>query len=237
MEKKIIAMIPARMGSTRFKKKNLALIDGKPMIYYVLEAAKKAECFDRIIINSEDEAFGEIAKRYGVEFYLRPEELGSSFAKSDDVVADFMKNNPASVTAWVNSVSPLQSSIEIKNVIDYFLQNNLNSLITTIEEKVHCLYDKKPLNYSHDEIFAQTQDLRPIERFVYSIMMWTNETFLAEYNKNGVAMMCGKFGTYSVDKLSGIIVKTQRDFEICKLILESSSKSNFSLSYDKEANE
>ena len=34
----IIAMIPARIGSTRFKMKNLALLDGKPMISYAIEA-------------------------------------------------------------------------------------------------------------------------------------------------------------------------------------------------------
>ena len=38
---KIYAMIPARIGSTRFKKKNLALLNGKPMIEYSIEASKK----------------------------------------------------------------------------------------------------------------------------------------------------------------------------------------------------
>lgn len=237
MENKIVAMIPARMGSTRFKKKNLALINGKPMIYYVIEAAKKAEVFDKIVINSEDEAFNEIAKRYGVDFYLREFELGSSKALSDDVVANFMVNNPCSHTAWVNSVSPLQSGEEIKKIVQHFLTNDLESLITTIEEKVHCLYEDKPLNFSFDDLFAQTQDLKPIKRFVYSVMMWKNESFLSDYKAHGVGMMCGKFGTFSVDKLSGIIVKTQRDFEICQLILENSERKEFSLKYDSEARE
>ncbi|MFA6238882.1 MAG: hypothetical protein WC635_16210 [Bacteriovorax sp.] len=237
MENKIVAMIPARMGSTRFKKKNLALINGKPMIYYAVEAAKKAEIFDRIVINSEDEAFDNVAKRYGVDFYLREFELGNSQAKSDDVVANFMQNNSCTHTAWVNSVSPLQSGEEIKNIVQHFLNENLDSLITTIEEKVHCLYDGKPLNFSFDDQFAQTQDLKPIERFVYSVMMWKNNSFLKDYKDRGVAMMCGKFGTYNVDKLSGIIVKTQRDFEICQLILENAERGEFSLKYDTEAKE
>ena len=40
MKKKFIAMIPARIGSTRLKYKNLALINNKPLIYYAINAAK-----------------------------------------------------------------------------------------------------------------------------------------------------------------------------------------------------
>ena len=52
--KNIIAMIPARMGSTRLTMKNLALLNGKPLIYYAINAAKDSEVFKRIVINSED---------------------------------------------------------------------------------------------------------------------------------------------------------------------------------------
>ena len=42
MKKKIIAMIPARIGSVRLKKKNLILINNQPLIYYAINAAKKS---------------------------------------------------------------------------------------------------------------------------------------------------------------------------------------------------
>ena len=52
--KKIFAMIPARIGSQRLKKKNLALINKKPLIEYVIDSAKKTKFFDEIYINSDD---------------------------------------------------------------------------------------------------------------------------------------------------------------------------------------
>ena len=45
MIKKIVAMIPARIGSERLKKKNLALLNKKPLIYYAINAAKKSKIF------------------------------------------------------------------------------------------------------------------------------------------------------------------------------------------------
>jgi CMP-N,N'-diacetyllegionaminic acid synthase len=72
---KIIAMIPARIGSTRLKMKNLALLNGKPLIAYSILAAKQAGVFDRIVINSDSHIFKSIADSYEVEFYKRPVHL------------------------------------------------------------------------------------------------------------------------------------------------------------------
>ena len=90
MKPKIYAMIPARFGSQRLRLKNLALIQGKPLIYYAIQAAKKTNCFDKIIINSDHKIFSHIAKRYKVGFYKRPKQLGSSNTQSDDIVNDFI---------------------------------------------------------------------------------------------------------------------------------------------------
>ena len=74
----IYAMIPARYGSTRLKMKNLALINGQPMISYAIKAAKESGVFDKVVVNSEHDIFKKIAERYNVTFYQRPDQLGSS---------------------------------------------------------------------------------------------------------------------------------------------------------------
>src|SRR3990167_4794104 len=159
-------MIPARIGSTRLKMKNLALVNGKPLIYYAIEAAKTSGVFNKVVLNSDSEIFAEIARRYDVEFYQRPRELGSSTTKSDSVVYDFMSKYPSDVLAWANPTSPLQTGDEIKEVIDYFIKEKLDTLITTKEEQVHCVYQGKPVNFRMEGIFAQTQDLEPVQPFV-----------------------------------------------------------------------
>ena len=58
----MIAMIPARMGSQRLPKKNLAPIDGVPLITQAIRKCKAAGLFDEIWVNSEHPAFGEIAE-------------------------------------------------------------------------------------------------------------------------------------------------------------------------------
>ena len=93
----INAMIPARIGSTRFKMKNLAMLNGKPMIAYAIIAALSSKLFNRVIVNSDSDIFRPIAEEYGAEFYLRPSHLGGSTVKSDDVVKDFIENFPSDI--------------------------------------------------------------------------------------------------------------------------------------------
>ena len=53
--KRIIAIIPARGGSTRLKNKNISLLSGKPLIQHTIEKVIKSKIFDRIIISTDDE--------------------------------------------------------------------------------------------------------------------------------------------------------------------------------------
>ena len=230
----IIAMIPARIGSTRLKMKNLALIDGKPLIYYTIEAAKTSGVFSRVVLNSDSEIFAEIAKRYDVEFYQRPVELGSSTTKSDAVVYDFMTKHPSDILVWANPTSPLQTGDEVKDVIKYFIKEGLDTLITTKNEQVHCAYQDKPINFRMEEIFAQTQDLEPVQPFVYSIMMWRNRTFVDACEKRGHALFCGKVGYYPVSKKSALIVKTEEDLLLVDFMIRAERQSEGQgVEYDK----
>ncbi len=230
----IIAMIPARIGSTRLKMKNLALINGKPLIYYTIEAAKNSGVFSRIILNSDNEVFAEIARRYDVEFYQRPVELGSSTTKSDTVVHDFMLKHPSDVLAWVNPTSPLQTGDEVKKVINYFIKEGLDTLITIKNEQVHCVYQGNPVNFRMEEVFAQTQDLEPVHPFVYSIMMWRNRTFMDVYEERGHALFCGKVGYYPVSKKSALIIKTEEDLLLADFMMRAEKQSKGQgVQYDK----
>lgn len=231
---KIIAMIPARLGSVRLPMKNLALLGGKPLIFYAINAAKESDIFDDIFLNSENMLFKKIADRYDIEFYKRPNRLAISGAKSDFVVYDFIKKNPCDIVAWINPTSPLQTGDEIKKVVNYFLDNNLDSLITVKNEQVHCVYKNKPVNFRLKEVFAKTQELTPVNPFVYSVMMWRARIFQSEFEKKGRAFFCGKTGYYAASKISSFIIKKEEDLMMAELLLKiMKNRSGYRVAYDK----
>ena len=58
---KALAIIPARGGSKGIKKKNLKKLDGKPLIFYTIESAKKSKKFDRIIVSTDNKEIAKIS--------------------------------------------------------------------------------------------------------------------------------------------------------------------------------
>jgi 3-deoxy-manno-octulosonate cytidylyltransferase (CMP-KDO synthetase) len=61
---KVIGIIPARYGSTRFPGKPLALVAGKPLIQHVVERCRQAGSLSEVIVATDDERIGEAARGF-----------------------------------------------------------------------------------------------------------------------------------------------------------------------------
>ena len=78
-KEKILAVIPARGGSTRIVGKNFKKFNGKPIIAHTIKILKKSEIFDKIIVSTDSEKIASIAKKYGAEVpFLRPKSLANN---------------------------------------------------------------------------------------------------------------------------------------------------------------
>ena len=65
---KVLAVIPARGGSKSIPRKNLADVNGRPLLSFVIEAARSARRLQRVVVSTEDD---EIAAAV-VQDDLRP---------------------------------------------------------------------------------------------------------------------------------------------------------------------
>jgi pseudaminic acid cytidylyltransferase len=82
----IVAVIPARGGSKRIPRKNIKLFHAKPIIAYSIEAAKKADIFDEIIVSTDDEEIAEISREYGATVpFIRSADLSGDFVGTKEV--------------------------------------------------------------------------------------------------------------------------------------------------------
>lgn len=66
----VIAMIPARLASTRFPRKVLADQTGKPLIEHVFDAARRAACVDQIVVATDSEEVVRVAAGFGCQGVL-----------------------------------------------------------------------------------------------------------------------------------------------------------------------
>ena len=83
-----IAVIPARGGSKRIPRKNIKDFGGRPMIAWSIEAARQSECFDRILVSTDDSEIAEVAQRHGADVpFMRPAALADDHTGTIPVIA------------------------------------------------------------------------------------------------------------------------------------------------------
>lgn len=85
---KIIGVIGARSGSKGVSHKNIRFLAGKPLIAWIIEAAKKSKYLDRVLVSTDSEEYAKIAREHGAETpFLRPKELASDASLDFDYVS------------------------------------------------------------------------------------------------------------------------------------------------------
>ena len=86
-----ICIIPARGGSRRLPRKNIAPLAGKPLMGWIIEAALQSDIFDHVYVSTEDEEIAAKAEELGAELpYRRPSELANDSVGSPQVAADLV---------------------------------------------------------------------------------------------------------------------------------------------------
>jgi pseudaminic acid cytidylyltransferase len=83
----VVAIIPARGGSKRIPRKNIAMFNGHPMITYAIRAAQTSECFDKIIVSTDSPEIQQLAESLGAWVpFMRPDHLADDHTATAPVM-------------------------------------------------------------------------------------------------------------------------------------------------------
>ncbi|MBV5339801.1 MAG: cytidyltransferase [Deltaproteobacteria bacterium] len=218
MRSKKLAIIPVRIGSKRLEKKNLREIEGLSLIVRAIKKCILSKSFDEIWVNSDDNIFREIAENEGAEFYLRPPELGSDSATSEQFIAEFLFHHECDYLFQVHSIAPLMTVHDIKLFVEYMLQKEYDCLLSTEEIQIECAYKGQPINFTYEKK-TNSQDLLPIQRISWSITGWRTKTYLNAIKNCQCATYAGKVGYFSISRLAAHVIKTEADLDYAKALL------------------
>lgn len=216
-------MVPARLNSKRVPQKNIRLINGKPLIGYVLETLQDCNQFDAIFVNSEAEIFGDLAKQYGVNFYKRPSALSSDSATNDQFMLDFMDNVDGDVVIQVLPTSPLITSAEIKNFVAEMETGVHDTLISVEHKQIACLFEGKEINFDKLAPNPPSQTMTPIKAYATVLMGWRYDKFKENMRRYGSGYHGGKgpTGYFELRGLSTLDIDREEDFRLVERIIMS----------------
>lgn len=113
----LLGIIPARGGSKGIPRKNIRLVNGKPLIAWTIEQARRSKYIDRVVLSTDDDEIMRIAITYGCEVpFRRPSELAEDNTPGIDPVLHVIEKIPGyDYVVLLQPTSPLRTAEDIDN--------------------------------------------------------------------------------------------------------------------------
>jgi 3-deoxy-manno-octulosonate cytidylyltransferase (CMP-KDO synthetase) len=124
---RVVAIIPARWGSTRFPGKPLHGIAGKPLIQHVWSRCLEAKVFDQVIVATDDMRIVEAAFQFGAEVALTAPEHKSG---TDRIAEVAKKMKKASLIFNIQGDEPLIDPQLLRRLVKKMQRDPKMDLIT-----------------------------------------------------------------------------------------------------------
>ena len=231
-------MIPARLGSTRVKNKNIRYLGEKPLVQYIIESSKKSKLINSIYVNSENLILKKISDLLGVNFYKRNKLLSSNSSTNDDFALDFLKNIDCDILIQLLPTSPFINTSQIDNFIDKMIKDKLDTLISVKEIRIESLYNGKEINFQKRKQTPPSQDLIPIQAYACGIMGWKKNKYISNMQKFGSAYHGGngKTGYFKLSGFSLIDIDEEDDFQLARSVINIKTKENVKPKFFKSKN-
>jgi 3-deoxy-manno-octulosonate cytidylyltransferase (CMP-KDO synthetase) len=132
---KIIGVIPARYKSSRFEGKPLAVICGKPIIWWVYNQAVKVNEFDAVYVATDDEKIRATCEKYNINVIMTSDEHKTG----TDRVGEVARKIPADLYVNIQGDEPMIEPETILEAIKPFFINpdlQVSNLMTVINDPV-----------------------------------------------------------------------------------------------------
>ncbi|MFA5300868.1 MAG: acylneuraminate cytidylyltransferase family protein [Lutibacter sp.] len=218
MNKKTIAIIPARGGSKRLLGKNTLLLGGIPLLAHsILYAQANAEFIDEIYVSTDDKLIKEIALRYGAKVIDRPKSLSGDKEPTVTALKHVLEslNEAVENVILLQATNPLRPQNLLEEAFEKYQQGNYDSLFTVSEnhQKLGKMINDKfaPFNY---KIGQRSQDLEQLY-FENGLLYISKASLILEneiIGKNHFPFLVKHpFGHIDID--------TQEDLDLAELIL------------------
>ena len=130
---KIVSLTLARGGSKGVPRKNIHPINGKPLLHYVLNAAKHSK-IEESWVSTEDKEISELAVKGGAKVIKRPPDMAQDTSKCEESLLHFAKNVNFDLLVYIQTTSPLVTKEDINKGIAMMQTGYYDSVFSVCRE-------------------------------------------------------------------------------------------------------
>lgn len=223
---KPLVVIPARGGSKGVPKKNIKLLDGKPLIHYTIEAARELFLDKFIYLSTDDIAIKTSAESIGLAVpFMRPDTLATDSAGTYEVLlhairfAEYQNYYPDTLIL-LQPTSPFRNSGHITDAISLF-DNHVDMVVSvkeTTSNPYFVLYEENQegfLQKSKSGNFIRRQDCPKVWEYNGAIYIIN----IAALKSNQIHQF-NRIKKYVMDEYSSHDIDTMLDWKIAELLIK-----------------
>lgn len=156
MEYRNIAFIPLRGGSKSIPLKNIKNINGRPLVYWVLDAATKCKYIEKVLISTDSKKIKSVVERYESDKVVvvdRDESTARDDSTTESAMLEFARNYDFENMVLIQATSPLLEAKYLDEGFEKILSNEFQSILSVVRQK-RFIWEKSeegyyPLNYDY----------------------------------------------------------------------------------------
>ncbi|MBI2055929.1 MAG: acylneuraminate cytidylyltransferase family protein [Candidatus Sungbacteria bacterium] len=231
----ILGIVGARSGSKSIPHKNIRPLLGKPLLAWIIEAAKQSPYITRIILSTDSQEYAEIGRQYGAETpFLRPAKLANDTASDIDFLTHAVswleqnENWKPDIVLRLPPTSPLCTTESINTCIEHLLHDpeaTSSRTITTASKHPYKLWkieNEVLLPFIPKEMSGLAEPSATARQF-YNIQAYAHVDVIAVRRDT---LMRDKLLTgprvrfHKIEKNDAVDIDTEHDFLLAEALLK-----------------
>jgi N-acylneuraminate cytidylyltransferase len=222
----ILYLIPARGGSKGIPGKNIKLLNGKPLIGYTLDFAKKVAPVGNIYLSTDSQEIIRVAETYGIKApFVRPASLASDTAGMNEVILHAIQHFEAAQRKTVDAVMLLQPTAPFRRATHYsevlaLYKESIDMVVSVLESPYNPYYtlfeedESGFLSKSKKANFERRQDIPKVYAYNGSIYL-----FNADKVKQQPLHTLERVVKYVMDDMHSVDIDNYLDWILAEAIL------------------
>ncbi len=232
---KALGVIPARGGSKSIPRKNIAMLGGRPLLAYTIEAAQGSRLLTDYLVSSEDEEILQVARQYGAPTpFVRPAELASDEAPSLPVVQhalremERLKGVVYDIVVLLQPTTPFRLPQDIDAAVEKLIATQADSVISVCDvgayhpARMRWIIDDQlvELPIREERELQRRQDLPPVYIRNGAIYAVRREVVMLQNS------MVGKISRpYIMPEERSVNIDSKLDFLLAEILIQQKSPS------------
>ena len=212
---RVLAMIPARLGSVRVVRKNLREIGpGLSLLGCAVCRCADADCFDVVWVDTHETELVDEARRYGAAVHVRPKELTGE-GQDTAFKVEFLQGHPSDWCVIVNPTAPLVKPETLRRFVDALDAVDADVVHTVERLSGSMVCRGAPVNFHRDR-HPDTKTNEPVWHLLWAMTALASAAFLSAGSHSVYPE--GRTALYELSWPETVDIDTEADLDYARFL-------------------